>query len=179
MKPVEFIVECLMRESPPSDAARRWDEHIRWTLIHELRDLVSVTARLDQVKRILFYGVSKPLKEEVRIELPPMLDERTARLLHACIGIATEAGELVNASIWRKDDPESAIEELGDLFWYIAIACAELELPFEKIWEANVAKLKARYPNGFTSNHAANRNRERELDALRQGGLDDEPNPAV
>jgi NTP pyrophosphatase (non-canonical NTP hydrolase) len=50
-------------------------------------------------------------------------------IVHGAIGIATEIGELKEAfdSVNRK-------EELGDIFWYVAIFWRELELPWNSPW---------------------------------------------
>jgi NTP pyrophosphatase (non-canonical NTP hydrolase) len=45
------------------------------------------------------------------------------RMLHAAIGFATEAIELLNHT-----DKLNALEELGDLYWYAAIALDALEV---------------------------------------------------
>ena len=50
------------------------------------------------------------------------------RKLHATIGISTEIGELVNS----KDGINTA-EEIGDIFYYIAILCKILDLSFENL----------------------------------------------
>lgn len=43
-----------------------------------------------------------------------------SRLMHASLGIATEVPELIEA--WEKGDGINAMEELGDIFWYVALA---------------------------------------------------------
>jgi uncharacterized protein YabN with tetrapyrrole methylase and pyrophosphatase domain len=53
-------------------------------------------------------------------------------------------------------------EEMGDLFWYIAVICDALEVSFEDVMERNIAKLKARYGDKFTEHAATNRNLEEE-----------------
>lgn len=89
------------------------------------------------------------------------------RMLHAFIGIATEAGELLDALkkhiFYGKGlDIVNVEEELGDLDWYQSIAIHALRLnryntSWEQIWEKNIAKLQARYPDKFTSESAVNR----------------------
>ena len=86
-----------------------------------------------------------------------------SRLIHASLGIATEAGEFVDCVkkrvFYGKDfDRINAIEELGDLLWYIAVASDELNTSFEEIMTVNIEKLKARYPEKFTEENAIERN---------------------
>lgn len=95
---------------------------------------------------------------------------RNLRLLHAAMGLNTEASEALDALkkhvFYGKElDTTNLVEELGDLFWYIAIMADELGVSFEKIQELNLAKLKARYTRGFSEKDACDRKlgREREI----------------
>ena len=93
------------------------------------------------------------------------------RLLHAGIGIATEAGEFLDAIkkhvyYGKTLDKVNLREELGDLLWYIAIAADELKTTFEELQATNIAKLRARYPEKFTEELAENRDLEKEYNIL-------------
>lgn len=84
------------------------------------------------------------------------------RLLHAGIGVATEGGEFLDALkkhlfYGKPLDRTNLKEEIGDLFWYLAIACDELGTTFEEVQATNIAKLTARYPDKFTEDKAENR----------------------
>ena len=46
-------------------------------------------------------------------------------------------------------DKEHLAKELGDIAWYLAEAATALDMSLEDIFEANLAKLKKRYPDGF------------------------------
>lgn len=83
-------------------------------------------------------------------------------LLHAAMGCVTEAGEFMDAMkrqmIYGKDlDHTNVIEELGDLMFYVAMACNDLGVPIEHVVEKNMQKLRQRYPDKFTSERALNR----------------------
>lgn len=127
---------------------------------------------LDAVKKKLFYN--KPtdlLKEEA--EVNPWLDEYTPKqvdLIHAILGIATEAGELLEALhrfVLDKEgfDVVNLKEECGDLFWYQAILADATDNTFEGIQTTVIAKLKKRFPDKFTEEDANNRDlvAEREI----------------
>ena len=93
------------------------------------------------------------------------------RLLHGAIGLATEAGEFLDALkkhvyYGRKLDRVNLAEELGDLFWYCAIIADELDVPFAKIMETNIEKLRARYGEKFSEEKAEKRNLEVEREIL-------------
>lgn len=79
---------------------------------------------------------------------------RKDMLINSVMGLCGESGEA--ADIVKKwlfqghelDKPHLA-KELGDIAWYLAEAAAALEIPLEEIFEANIEKLKKRYPEGF------------------------------
>lgn len=96
------------------------------------------------------------------------MNKRTIRLLHAALGLASEAGEFVDAIkkhlfYGEELDLANLVEELGDQFWYIGVACDELGVSFGEIKQKNNTKLnKKRYKNGFSNDAALNRNLEEE-----------------
>lgn len=97
----------------------------------------------------------------------------TLRLLHAGMGLATEAGEFVDMLkkhifYGKPLDVLNLVEELGDSCWYIAIACDALQVSFEDVMKKNISKLKARYPNKFTQEDALNRDLKRERETLEE-----------
>jgi len=91
----------------------------------------------------------------------------TERLLHAALGMQTETAEfsdaLKKALFYGKPlDVTNLCEELGDLFWYMAIAVNELKTTFNKEQERVIAKLELRYPDKFSEEKAENRDLEAE-----------------
>lgn len=93
------------------------------------------------------------------------------RLLHAGIGLSTESGEFLDALkkhiFYGKElDRVNLAEELGDLFWYMAIVADELGVEFESVMERNIQKLKARYGEKFSEEKAENRDLESERSIL-------------
>lgn len=88
------------------------------------------------------------------------------RLLHAGIGMATEAGEFLDAlkrMIWYGQalDLDNLAEEVGDLQWYSALAADAIGTPLVAIQQANLRKLQARYPEKFTQTDALEAHRDR------------------
>ncbi len=97
-------------------------------------------------------------------------DDGLKRLLHAGIGLSTESGEFLDALkkhiFYGKElDRVNLAEEVGDLFWYIAIVADELGFKIEDVMERNITKLKARYGEKFSEERAENRdlNTERKI----------------
>lgn len=70
------------------------------------------------------------IQEAIKTEsLSPSFEH--PRLLHAAIGISTEAAELFIAA--STNDEVNAREEIGDLFWYLAVICDELKVTFAEL----------------------------------------------
>jgi NTP pyrophosphatase (non-canonical NTP hydrolase) len=100
-----------------------------------------------------------------------LTDDGIKRLLHAGIGLSTEAGEFLDALkkhiFYGKDlDRVNLKEEMGDLFWYLAIACDELDVDFEPLMQRNIEKLKARYGEKFSETKAEQRDLSLEREIL-------------
>lgn len=57
-------------------------------------------------------------------------------------------------------------EELGDLFWYMAIVGDELGIKFEDVMDRNITKLKARYGEKFSEEKAEHRDLDSERKIL-------------
>lgn len=101
----------------------------------------------------------------------PLGNRRDSRLLHAATGICTEAGEffdpLKKYLFYGKPYDETNLrEELGDLLWYIAIACDALDTTVELEMARVIAKLQVRYPDKFSDYLAQNRDVEAERAVL-------------
>lgn len=84
----------------------------------------------------------------------------TLNILHAAVGIAGEAGELLDAvkKHWAYEKPldrENVIEELGDLEFYMQALRNQLGVPREYIVTQNMNKLSKRYAAGVYSNAQA------------------------
>lgn len=102
-----------------------------------------------------------------------------ARLLHAILGISGEAGELVDAikktlAYGKELDLINLQEELGDVLFYIQLACNVLGIQLVDIMESNMAKLKVRYGNRYSPDAALNRDLNAEREAL-TGSISGEP----
>lgn len=120
-------------------------EYIKNAIKTESRDFAGIGQRLQSVENI--------------------------RLLHAGIGLATEAGEFLDALkkhiYYGKDlDKVNLREEMGDLFWYCAIIADQMGVDFTEVMERNITKLKARYGDKFTEEKANTRDLQTERTIL-------------
>ena len=93
--------------------------------------------------------------------LNPVLSKQDV-LINAVMGLCGESGEaidLVKKHLHQGHalDKEKLMKELGDIAWYLAEAAYALDTDLDTILEANIAKLKARYPEGFDTEKSINR----------------------
>ena len=89
------------------------------------------------------------------------LDESHGLVLSA-LGLSGEAGEyadLIKKHVYHDHplDRDKAAKEIGDVMWYVARAARAIGIPLSDIARMNIAKLRARYPEGFTSERSINR----------------------
>ena len=91
-------------------------------------------------------------------------DKLTARelLLNSALGLCGESGEV--ADLLKKYhfqghnlDLDHVAKELGDIAWYLAVGAYSIGYDLEEILKMNVDKLKARYPNGFSTDRSLHR----------------------
>ena len=104
------------------------------------------------------------IKEDIRMKineyqelamttLNPELSKRDV-LINSVMGLCGESGEAIDiVKKWMAQghelDKEHLAKELGDVAWYIAEAATALDISLEDIFQANIDKLKMRYPDGF------------------------------
>ena len=91
-------------------------------------------------------------------------DKLTANelLLNSALGLCGESGEV--ADLVKKHrfqghdiDIEHIAKELGDVAWYLAVGAYAIGLDLESIFRMNIEKLKARYPDGFSTDRSLHR----------------------
>ena len=82
-------------------------------------------------------------------------DSQQFDLNHMALGVAGEAGELVDCikkhtAYGKPLDEENLAEEIGDALWYLANICNLMDWDLESIAYNNIAKLKKRYPEKYS-----------------------------
>ena len=87
--------------------------------------------------------------------LNPELSKRDV-LINSVMGLCGESGEAIDVvKKWMAHghelDKDHLAKELGDIAWYLAEAATALDMNLEDILQANIEKLKKRYPEGFSS----------------------------
>lgn len=102
-------------------------------------------------------------------------NENTIDLLHAAIGVSTEAGELLDMVkkhlfYGKPIDTVNLQEECGDVLWYIAIICRGYGISLETLMQMNIDKLKKRFPAKFEETQAIHRDTVNELSHIKELG---------
>ena len=87
-------------------------------------------------------------------------------VIYPVLGLANEAGEVAGKikKIFRDKDGEigeserTALKgELGDVLWYLAQVCTELDLSLDEVAEHNIEKLYSRLERGKIGGDGDNR----------------------
>jgi NTP pyrophosphatase (non-canonical NTP hydrolase) len=83
-------------------------------------------------------------------------------LLNGVMGLCGEAGECIDLVKkvrfqGHELNAEKLAEELGDVAWYLAVAAHGAGFRLSEVFEANIDKLKRRYPDGFDKARSMNR----------------------
>ena len=91
----------------------------------------------------------------------PDLDKRDM-LINSVMGLCGESGEAIDiVKKWfahgHELDREHLKKELGDIAWYLAEAATALDIGLDEVLEANIEKLRKRYPEGFATEKSQNR----------------------
>lgn len=92
-------------------------------------------------------------QKQAMTTLNPELNKKDV-LINSVMGLCGESGEAIDiVKKWLAQghelDKAHLAKELGDIAWYLAEAATALDLSLEEILQANIDKLKKRYPDGF------------------------------
>ena len=94
----------------------------------------------------------------------PDLDEKL-NIATLALGVAGEGGEVADhikkyIGHDHELDKNKMLKELGDVLWYVAVLSNALGFTLREVAEANIAKLAARYPHGFSVEASKNRKQD-------------------
>ena len=100
-------------------------------------------------------------QKQAMYTLNPELSRRDV-LINSVMGLCGESGEAIDiVKKWMAHghelEKEHLAKELGDIAWYLAEAATALDMDLEDILQANIDKLKRRYPEGFSCERSRTR----------------------
>ncbi len=188
MQPNEYVPNAIRTESHLDKI--KTNEIFLTSVINIL---VHFGNMLDQIKKHTFYGKPYDMADlgqhmamaretfktmetltPEEIEGHERVMNTNTRIFHSIVGIATESTELLEALdlYGVRPDNVNILEEFGDIAWYTALGIDELGGDWENILEKNIDKLRARYPEKFTSEAAINRDLDAERAILEEQKTD-------
>lgn len=175
----EFTQQALRTESLVESA------NINMKALVDILDLyIAAGTVLDYFKKGIFYN-NYTKYDENYVELVERMNDALARfidnkeerhnlagldfrLVHGLLGVVTESAEIAeHLTNYLEDgtvDPAGIGEEFSDVDWYKAVTFNRLNLSEEQCRTNVINKLKVRFPDKYSDEHAANRN----LDSERQ-----------
>lgn len=178
-----YVKNVLRTESCDMDIIRSRFTLDNIRLLHGAMAMMTEASEfIDRLKKHVFYG--KELKiDDLKIDdwkdqfypgdvelFKEFLSSDNIRLLHAGMGMSTEAGEFIDMlkKYFEGEglDLVNLKEEVGDSMWYAGVAMDVLQTTFNEILTTNIAKLRKRYPDKFTEEAAINRDTKAEREIL-------------
>lgn len=87
------------------------------------------------------------------------IEDRMASCALGLTGEAGEVGDYCKKILFHGHplDRDKLRDELGDVLWYVAALASVCDLSLDAVAEQNIAKLRRRYPDGFTSHDSIRR----------------------
>lgn len=117
------------------------------------------------------WAMTKWNGQGIQSEFSPESNLWLEQILNASLGLMGEGGEycdLVKKIVFHRlriagggegnDNNMKLKKELGDLAYYLAVNARLWGWSLEEIFQGNVEKLNARYPEGFDTERSNNRN---------------------
>lgn len=177
----EAYSEAALSTACPDSAIDLEDRLHRGVLKKSLEDFLQASQVLDHVKKTAVYGKPFPAPMVAGALPAPKPFPVDPQVFHAIVGIATEAGELVQALIkamyeGKPMDLTNLLEESGDVDWYQALLDSRIQGTQAKRWQSNRDKLARRYAKTkgdkpvFTTEAAITRDLSAERAILDQAG---------
>lgn len=155
-----------LEESKRTEADTFFPELVQsYNLENLLYEMQLIGDDLSDVKKALYYGKSLEQPYLDFVEKDYQVDPVT---IHGIVGVCTEAAELASLLRSALDDSKSPvkreeiIDEAGDVLWYLALLFRRFDTSFEEVASMNIAKLKKRFPDKFSTDAALNRDMQNE-----------------
>lgn len=87
---------------------------------------------------------------------------KSDRITYTAMGLSGEAGEVLDETkkfLFHNHpyDRDKFLKELGDTAWYLAMCSLAHGFTLSEVMEANIEKLRQRYPEGFSAEASINR----------------------
>ncbi len=92
----------------------------------------------------------------------PEHENKKDAVLHWCIGLSEECGEVLSVVKHHyyggeELNKEDLVKEIGDVMWYLAALCRETGIDMDAASQLNAEKLMHRFPDDFDNERSARR----------------------
>ncbi|CAM0050716.1 MazG-like pyrophosphatase [Vibrio phage K381] len=176
--------QLAMRTNKPGKELHM-DKEMWQTICTGIPMIMEGCMKADRFKASLVYGAKN--RDYAYSAFPALkykLLPNELELLHAILGIISEGGELLQMFYDRKSaglaiDRTNAVEEGGDLQWFLQLLAKSQGSTMEEMMQMNIKKLAARFPEGYSDGMGLVRDQENERKVLEQseGAFHDTLNP--
>lgn len=168
----DFIVEAEKTASPFFHI----DKVPAGALYIAMRKAVRALDVVDRMRNAVFYE-SRDFDNVVVTEFNREYPNLDPHIIHGILGAACEGGEKLDLLVRTMDgEPFDAVnygEEVGDGWWYDAIALSKCGYSVEQIMKTTIEKIRARTGDSFTKQGFNERDLLTERDTLENGLLPD------
>ena len=126
-------------------------------------DIKEATEKISRIlEEVNSQKTLKEYQEACKLTAKKDYKSPTEEIMTWGLGIAGEAGDVascIKKTFAHNNDQKQGIREnLGDTLWYTATICNFFDWDLQEILNENLAKLKTRYPQGFTQKSASRNN---------------------
>lgn len=178
MNPSEYQVAAARTEAPVTDELLDRLEKQAVAVRAMFSYAANTGEQTEALKKHIFYNKEPEGLAELqgRTYSGPIDLEKfksNVRIIHGVLGLISEVGEIaqeLGMCLFQDHtlDRTNRREELGDLEWYVALLCNAQAFDLGTILEANIAKLKKRFPGRFTEEEAQVRDTAAERSAVEE-----------
>ncbi|CAM0048885.1 MazG-like pyrophosphatase [Vibrio phage K404] len=133
--------------------------------------------KADRFKASLVYGAKNREYAHAAFPAPKFkILPNELEMLHAILGIISEGGELLQMFFDRKSaglaiDRTNAVEEGGDLYWFLQLLAKSQHSTMEEMMQMNIKKLATRFPDGYSDELGLVRDQKAEREVLEQSEI--------
>ena len=154
-------------------------ERVKKSVFHRQGEgpLLWLDDELDTVRQLADGFGNGAANFSVPLTFPP--NDQAVMLLWGLIGLVGEVAEVTGLALWHAEEGRLLNQdtitaylrghlqkELGDVAWYLAAVCTTLGLSLGDVMQANLDKLRLRFPDGWDAAASAQKRDEIPLDRL-------------
>lgn len=168
--------QLAMRTNKPGKELKL-DKELWQSLCTGIPMIMEGCMKADRFKASLVYGAKNREYAHAAFPAPKFkILPNELEMLHAILGIISEGGELLQMFFDRKSaglaiDRTNAVEEGGDLYWFLQLLAKSQHSTMEEMMQMNIKKLATRFPDGYSDELGLVRDQKAEREVLEQSEI--------